>query len=365
MIFLIITAYNEEAELPYLLSSIKSQTKHNFHLVLIDNNSTDSTLDIMRKFQTESLCEVSVLEESVIGKIHALKKGCDYAISLNAEVIALSDADAIFSSTWFENIEDYINSNPDVSFGFSDELFKVDRLEEVPNFYSILTRNTHYRNNIRKSIGGLMYGGSSFIRSSALKSVGGYESNWKKREDTYMSVKLMLNGFKGGYYKAPIWLSPRRLVYKNIPTWINDGNYRKIIKDNWETIRINDLKYKTYPLEDIKENQIPEALEIRGKKLFKITLSCTVFDNSYIKKLENFINKSEGKDLYNNWVSDLENIRKYTEQFEKVDEKYESLKDYIDRHWSELVLIGGKLITESYKDFSYPDLKRLYNLGEF
>ncbi len=47
---IVIPTYNEERDLPRLLTALANQTFHDFEVIVADNHSTDATQDIVRKF---------------------------------------------------------------------------------------------------------------------------------------------------------------------------------------------------------------------------------------------------------------------------------------------------------------------------
>ena len=49
-ISVVIPAFNEEKYLPACLEALKKQTFKNYELIVVDNNSTDKTAQIAKKF---------------------------------------------------------------------------------------------------------------------------------------------------------------------------------------------------------------------------------------------------------------------------------------------------------------------------
>ncbi len=94
-ITVVIPAYNEEKNLPHALKSLSEQTYTNFDVIVADNNSTDSTHQIIKQFKAD---RVLVTQK---GYVYALDAGMRQA---KGEIIAVTDADTTVKSNWLEEI---------------------------------------------------------------------------------------------------------------------------------------------------------------------------------------------------------------------------------------------------------------------
>ena len=88
-VFVVISAYNEEAHIKDVVEGIKNYIDNNVDkIVVVDDGSKDKTKEIAEKGK------VFVLSHLVnLGKGAALKTGCDYALEQGAEKIIVLDAD--------------------------------------------------------------------------------------------------------------------------------------------------------------------------------------------------------------------------------------------------------------------------------
>ncbi len=103
-ISVVIPAYNEEKFLPKLLTSLQKQTFHlPYEVIVVDNNSTDKTVRIAKKFG------VKVVTAQKQGYAHACNAGFEMA---QAEIIARADADYIVPPTWLESIWKAFHEDP-------------------------------------------------------------------------------------------------------------------------------------------------------------------------------------------------------------------------------------------------------------
>lgn len=121
-ISIIIAARNEEKDISYCISSLISQSydKNKTEIILINDESEDNTLPIMKKFQQESsvIKIVNVVPEvsHLKGKARALAQGLDIA---SGEIILITDADCVAHKDWAKSIVEFANQGVDIVAGFS------------------------------------------------------------------------------------------------------------------------------------------------------------------------------------------------------------------------------------------------------
>ena len=107
-ISVIMPVYNAQKTLRASLNSILSQTFQDFELVIIDDGSTDSCLDILSSYNEKRIRLIS------LGSNHGLIYSLNLAISLSTgEYIARQDADDISHPTRLERQVYYLDRNPD------------------------------------------------------------------------------------------------------------------------------------------------------------------------------------------------------------------------------------------------------------
>ena len=94
---IVIPAYNEERHLAECLDAIARQTVKPDEVIVVDNNSTDRTAEIARKYPF-----VKVLHESKQGFTPPRNRGFNAA---TGDIIGRINADAILVSNWVEHIK--------------------------------------------------------------------------------------------------------------------------------------------------------------------------------------------------------------------------------------------------------------------
>ncbi|OGK46254.1 hypothetical protein A3A93_06525 [Candidatus Roizmanbacteria bacterium RIFCSPLOWO2_01_FULL_38_12] len=95
-ISLVIPVFNEEKRIADLIKSLLSQSEKADEIIIVNNNSTDKTVEIVKRFP------VRIVNEPKQGISHARNKGFDEA---QYEIIARTDADTILPANWIAKIK--------------------------------------------------------------------------------------------------------------------------------------------------------------------------------------------------------------------------------------------------------------------
>ena len=111
-ISVILPFYNAQNTLEAAAKSILGQTFNDFELLLIDNNSTDSSLGIAAKI-ADNDARVRLLSEKKQGVAHAMNCGLANA---QGKFIARMDADDIAYPERLEKQNNFLEKNPEIQF---------------------------------------------------------------------------------------------------------------------------------------------------------------------------------------------------------------------------------------------------------
>lgn len=101
----IIPAYNEEQRLGRCLEYFRLQVEPADEIIVVDNNSTDKTAEIARKYGAR------VVRESIQGMIPARNRGFNEA---SGDIIARTDADTHVPKDWIKKIKQTFLQNKDI-----------------------------------------------------------------------------------------------------------------------------------------------------------------------------------------------------------------------------------------------------------
>ncbi|RYG29166.1 MAG: glycosyltransferase family 2 protein, partial [Chitinophagaceae bacterium] len=115
---IVIPAYNEARFISGTLESIASQTRLPLEVVVVDDNSTDDTANIISAF-TERFPFIKLLKTTSTAVhlpgskvIRAFTKGFDAITNTDFDIIVKLDADLILLPDYFEKILDTFSTDP-------------------------------------------------------------------------------------------------------------------------------------------------------------------------------------------------------------------------------------------------------------
>lgn len=94
---------NETKNLPTLLKGVLAQSYQHFELILVNDHSSDSSLDMIRE-NAVHIRNMRIIEATGFGKKNALKEGIAQA---KGELIVCSDADCDLAHDWLRTIASF------------------------------------------------------------------------------------------------------------------------------------------------------------------------------------------------------------------------------------------------------------------
>jgi glycosyltransferase involved in cell wall biosynthesis len=100
---LVIPVYNEENYLPACLESVKRQTVMPDEVLVVDNNSTDRSLQIAQKYDF-----VKILHEKRQHQVFAQANGFNHAKS---DILGRIDADSVLPTDWVKKVKAAFNDH--------------------------------------------------------------------------------------------------------------------------------------------------------------------------------------------------------------------------------------------------------------
>ena len=111
-IAVVIPAYNAERFIAESLDSVLSQTRPPDEVIVVDDGSTDSTLDELRRFRSE----IRVLTQSNAGAGGAYTRGF---AATSTDYVARCDADDVWEPTKLERQVGTLSEHPSIDIAFS------------------------------------------------------------------------------------------------------------------------------------------------------------------------------------------------------------------------------------------------------
>ena len=181
-ISVVVPAYNEEDFLENTLKSLLNQTYKDFEMIVVDNNSTDKTVEVARKFGAK------VIHEKRKGVAWARQSGFKQA---KGEIIATTDADTVVPENWVETmLAGYENKNT-VAFGGLNRLYSGPVTARSASRY--LSTSFWVIDKILSS-GWNLLGSNMSVKKDAFEAIGGFRTDLKLGEDVDLSQRIKAQG---------------------------------------------------------------------------------------------------------------------------------------------------------------------------
>jgi biofilm PGA synthesis N-glycosyltransferase PgaC len=205
LVTVIVPAYNEERVIANCIESILGDAYPRTELVLVDDGSTDRTLEVMRRYGHHD--RVTVVARANGGKAAALNAGLARA---NGEILCFVDADGIFTPT---TIGELLTGFDDPRVGAvcgNDEPVNLDRHQT--RLLALLTHGTAFVRRALARINCLtiVSGNLGAFRRSVIDEVGGFTEGFVG-EDLELTWRVHRAGYRVNF-------RPRAIVYAEVPS---------------------------------------------------------------------------------------------------------------------------------------------------
>lgn len=129
LVTIVMPAYNVEKYIAKSIESVMIQTEQDWELIVINDGSTDHTLDIITPYVNKD-CRVRVINQENAGVSAARNKGLELALG---EYISFLDADDIYDNRYIELMVEALRSrSADISFCKYKEINGSQVISESP-----------------------------------------------------------------------------------------------------------------------------------------------------------------------------------------------------------------------------------------
>ncbi|ADK84365.1 glycosyl transferase family 2 [Desulfarculus baarsii DSM 2075] len=198
LITVIIVNYNAKTHLARCLDALREQTVQDFHIVLVDNASTDGSLNEI--YTNENLTVVRLAEN--VGFAAANNIG---ALRSQSEFIALLNPDAFPAPTWLEKLMEHAKAYPEYAAFGSTQLLDansdlLDGAGDVLYFFGLPRRSKHLERAIPLPPTREVFSpcaAAALYRRHLFVGVGGLdEAFFCYCEDVDLGFRLRLRGYK-------------------------------------------------------------------------------------------------------------------------------------------------------------------------
>lgn len=207
----IIPAHNEEKFIGDTLKAVLNQDYKDFEVIVVDNASTDKTPEVVSTFPG-----VTLVYESRKGLLWAREAGRKQA---SGDIIVNTDADCLPHPEWLSDgvkhftLDHIVAVTGPCDFHDAGPLFRNGTLVFQKTVYPFFSKTFQ-----ALRFGAILIGGNNFVRSSALKAIGGYNTSIVfYGEDTDTAKRLSKHGKLLFKKDVVIKTSSRRFVKEG--TW--------------------------------------------------------------------------------------------------------------------------------------------------
>lgn len=184
--------YNEADYIGACLQAIAVQTAIPDEVLVVNNNSTDKTAEIARRYSF-----VRLINEPVQGLVAARNRGFEEA---KYELVARVDADARLIPEWVEIAKRYMAENPDIAAISGSAEFYNFRFKRLTSWAH---RTVYYRLQRRIAGATILWGGNMLIRrKAAMEIIDECRREEGINEDIYLSLVMKRHGLRTAFCPA-------------------------------------------------------------------------------------------------------------------------------------------------------------------
>ena len=267
MISVIIPLYNKEQTIYKTLFSVLNQTSRNFEIIIVDDGSTDGSVQIIKNNFYDS--RIRLIMQQNKGVSSARNNGAKHS---KGEWIVFLDADDIWFPNYIEIMYNAINMNPQADM-IGCASYVVDYITNtiytnrmIDSCFDKIQRIDFFTNpDIMSHIG------ATCIKKESFFVTGGFNESIKNNEDILLMGKISMN--HNYYYIGKMLhvyyinvpgqvtrdVSKKDDMYKDVLNVINLLNKDALRKHDCVAIRLLRFRFWDYFLRIVKENNYSMA----------------------------------------------------------------------------------------------------------
>lgn len=188
LISIIMPVYNGEKFIEYALNSILDQSYKNFEIIIIDGNSTDNTVNIIKKYLNDITYFIS---EKDNGMYNAINKGLKKA---NGEIICWLNSDDYYFPDALKIVASTFNQYQNISWltgrkAIINKNNQIIKIGVFKNYLRYFIKNGFYRSDIF----GTITQETTFWRKSLIDEVGLLNEELKVAADYDLWIRFAKN----------------------------------------------------------------------------------------------------------------------------------------------------------------------------
>jgi len=181
LVSIITVVYNNEETLERCINSILEQTYDNIEYIVIDGGSSDSTLDIIKKYKDGIDYFIS---EKDGGIYDAINKGLSLS---SGDIVGILNSDDEFTKSAIENVVKSFILNEEVDLVYGKSLYMTNN-REIPHYYREFNEYMFWNIVCNHE--------AIFVKNYCYDRTGCYDENYKIAADMKWVQQLFLNDCK-------------------------------------------------------------------------------------------------------------------------------------------------------------------------
>jgi glycosyltransferase involved in cell wall biosynthesis len=192
----VIPLYNKEAYITRTIDSVLSQTYTNFELLIVDDGSSDNSINIARSYKD---IRIRIIKQENRGVSNARNNGI---INSQSEWVAFLDADDEYEPSFLENVVNFIQKYDRFALVFvgtnyylgskNNNVIRTDLKSGVYDYFQLFTNQKSPNNS-----------STTVVKRDAFLCVGGFPEGITQFEDWITWFKLACVG-NFGYIETPL-----------------------------------------------------------------------------------------------------------------------------------------------------------------
>lgn len=139
LVSIIVPNYNHAKYLKQRLDSIFNQTLKNFEVILLDDKSTDNSIEVLDSYRDERITHRVYNTTNSGSPFLQWKKGLELA---TAELIWIAESDDFADNTFLEKMIPIFEENQNVAVAYCD-MFYIDENNKIIDTHSQYIKSTH------------------------------------------------------------------------------------------------------------------------------------------------------------------------------------------------------------------------------
>ena len=220
MVSVIIPNYNNEFFLKNVISRILDNTYNNIEIIVVDDKSTDNSINIIKEFESDKIRILENIENS--GTYYSRNRGI---LMSKGEYILIVDGDDYIDSTYIENMVDNLKNSDDKYWGYGVHFERV----YMDDDFNIIEKKKSISYNIlfkRKLFNYLGFFQNSRFGADSEFIYRAQKYNYPIKFDNFNNnIQYHANSLKNKNLTRTINWNIRKEYIKNAKQDVNERNY--------------------------------------------------------------------------------------------------------------------------------------------